>query len=561
MSGGQGGADKRTSLPFSRDDSHTSTKRLDHLFKRVNRPTLGPALGAQAAFSAHPSVSSIRSLDHPHDVNMLSPYRLALLCVGVLAMSPNRASGAPSPASAAKEAPDVAADTEDWLEAMVRGSKNMVGVTGFIVAGTSVQHIQAGDATLPKAYDRVSKKVANLPRKAATINTPFMLASTSKTVTWTALTMLLDRGAFRLDDPIDGALDFSVRNPAHPGRAITYRHLYAHTSGLKDDFKGYLYGKQCPANQPYPRSLSSTLAAYVAAKSNWYKHAPGSKHHYSNMATALAALLVERLSGVGFGEYTRRFIFSPLGMLSTGWHRPSNAANTYVVRRRGGTQYDTRVGGYCYPDWPSGQLYSTAVDMAKFASAMLAGGRYRPLAGGTVACLYSEAAGKLAFSRTSPNTGDGDSALGWFVGKPYYAGGAGHDGSEEGVSADLFIKTSSGVAVGWMANGELSTREYKTLLAKLVTAAETIGRAEQLPSAPAGCKATVPLAPGGGSTTSSKTTLAPSSSPVTACADSTTWHHPRNKKRTCAWVGSRRWKRRCQLKGAKQACPKTCRLC
>jgi len=289
---------------------------------------------------------------------------------------------------------------------------------------------------------------------------------------------------------------------------------------------------------------------------------PGSKYHYSNMGTALAALLVERLSGVSFEEYTRRFIFAPLGMHRTSWVRPRNAADTYIYRVRGdrssGTKYDTRVGGYCYPDWPSGQLYSTAGDMAVFAAAMLAGGQFRQEDGMGVSCLYSAATGKLAFTPASPKTGDGDSALGWFVGKPYYIGGAGHDGSEEGVAADLYIKLTAGVAVGWLANGELSNKEYETLTGRLMQAAEAIGAATGAPKAPAGCKAKVlPLA--GTTTTATTNPISLGTSPP-PCTDNASWHQGRWTKRTCIWV-SKNKKRRCRLTGAKNACPITCQSC
>ena len=118
--------------------------------------------------------------------------------------------------------------------------------------------------------------------------------------------------------------------------------------------------------------------------------------------------------------------------------------------------------------------------------------------------------GKLVFLKSSPTTGDGDSALGWFVGPPYYSGGAGHDGSETGVSAgslivynllnlliillirffiptslylgfhsclrlDFLIHLSNNIAIGYWANGELTDAQYKSMYDRLLKSATAIG--------------------------------------------------------------------------------------
>lgn len=147
----------------------------------------------------------------------------------------------------ARTASEVVTDLSGWLANTISSSRNTVGVAGFIVAGDTIHTIAAGYATISRAYDRVAKRVTTAtPVPVSGTETPFMLASTSKTVTWTALTMLLDAGAFALDGAVEATLGFPVRNPAHPGTLVTYRSLYTHTSGIKDDFQGYLYGKSCP---------------------------------------------------------------------------------------------------------------------------------------------------------------------------------------------------------------------------------------------------------------------------------------------------------------------------
>lgn len=415
--------------------------------------------------------------------------------------------GSPVTAGTPDTAPALNKEAElaDWLDGLVQRSKRIVGVTGFVVAGAGpAVTAVAGAARLTRAWDKTSKAVVKtaveLPVGPAT---RFMLASTSKTVVWTALTMLLDAGKFGLDDAIDRALpaDFpgGGRNPKYPSVPVTYRHLYTHTSGIIDRWDGYRYGAGCPTDRPYPSTLKSAVGAVVGKSKNWHQNKPGAKFRYSNYATALAALLVERHSGLDFTVFSIRHIFEPLGMASTSWVRPgAEIAEMYKTKSRAahGTEHDTWAGGYCFADWPSGQLYSTATDLAKFAEAMLGYGR---VPGRPGVCLYSEAFGRLAFEPAA-STGDGDSALGWFAGGSGYPGGVGHDGAESGVAADIFIKTKSGVAVGWAANGELSDSEYTELTAGLIARAEQIGSRPAATNAAGGesCAAVLSLDADGG---------------------------------------------------------------
>eukprot|EP00559_Dactyliosolen_fragilissimus_P007972 CAMPEP_0184869580 /NCGR_PEP_ID=MMETSP0580-20130426/34607_1 /TAXON_ID=1118495 /ORGANISM="Dactyliosolen fragilissimus" /LENGTH=221 /DNA_ID=CAMNT_0027371155 /DNA_START=62 /DNA_END=724 /DNA_ORIENTATION=+ len=179
-------------------------------------------------------------------------------------------------------------------------------------------------------------------------------------------------------------------------------------------------------------------------------------------------------------------------MTSTKWSRPSDgsASELYTLFQKKGYKYKTNPGAYCYPDYPSGQLWSTSTDLAKFALAMLKRGKLESATSNGDDCLYSEETGALVFQKSSPSTGDGDSALGWFVGKPYYTGGAGHDGSETGISSDIFIDLNSNVAIGYWANGELSDSQYMLLYNKFLKSAKKIGSInnEYLPNKPKDCQ-------------------------------------------------------------------------
>lgn len=117
---------------------------------------------------------------------------------------------------------------------------------------------------------------------------------------------------------------------------------------------------------------------------------------------------------MSFTKFTRKYIFEPLEMGSTQYTRPSDgtAAELYETTKKSGYEYETHPGAYCFPDWPSGQLWTTAEDLAKFSKAMLKRGRLESKTKDGADCLYSEVTGmyKLFYveefvgKRESPST-------------------------------------------------------------------------------------------------------------------------------------------------------------
>jgi len=241
-------------------------------------------------------------------------------------------------------------------------------------------------------------------------------------------------------------------------------------------------------------------------------------------------------------KFIKNYIFDPLNMRSSQFNRPNDASAAELYTYFKGTPpYDVAGGGYCFPDWPSGQLWTTASDLGKFSQVMLNHGAINE----DNKCLYSKETGKKVLEeKISPTTGDGDSGYGWFIGDPYYSGGAGHDGSETGVSSELYLHLTSGVAIGWLGNGELKDNEFKILTQKLLSEAISMG--------------SIPSPPFSGEC--DKTWIRSS-----ACTDDSSFKF--NGKRNCQWVGKslRNLKRYCnkQIDGKfiRDWCPLTCTNC
>jgi len=222
----------------------------------------------------------------------------------------------------------------------------------------------------------------------------FRIYSMTKPVTGVALMILFEEGGWRLDDPItdhlpeladmrvfagvDAAGDMITEDLSRPP---TMRELMSHTAGF-----GYGLFDIHPVEREYRRShvlQASSLDDLVQRVARIpLMFQPGSEWFYS-VATDLQGVIVERLSGMGFGAFLQDRIFGPLGMVDTGFQtRPDNAhrlAAIYVDDGRGGLKPATEAFDMPINDFTrsprfeggGGGLVSTAADYARFCQMIL----------------------------------------------------------------------------------------------------------------------------------------------------------------------------------------------
>ena len=192
-----------------------------------------------------------------------------------------------------------------------------------------------------------------------TTETIFEPGSVAKQFTATATILLALDGKLALDDDVRKYL------PEVPdyGTPITIRHLLNHTSGLRD------WGVVA-AMSGWPRTTRVHTHKHVldiVAHQQALNYPPGEHYSYTNTGYNLQAILVERVSGVSFAEFTRTRIFEPLGMAHTEWRDDftrivENRAIAYSARRGGGYRMDMpfeNVHG-------NGGLLTTVGDLLRF---------------------------------------------------------------------------------------------------------------------------------------------------------------------------------------------------
>jgi CubicO group peptidase (beta-lactamase class C family) len=300
----------------------------------------------------------------------------------------------------------------------------------------------------------------------------FHIASISKTITATAVMQLRDRGLLELDEDVNQFLPFSVRNPQHSDKPITFRQLLTHTASVNDSDAIYsIYAVGDPTI-----SLEKVITQYFTTKGslwsrkNYCKHAPGAKKHYCNAGFALLGYLIEVISKKDLEDYLQQNVFAPLEMHESSFYiaklsrerhaLPYTYASRAMRRLVPGdgdgnllpegisprTGYNEHAL-YSYPTLADGMVRTSVMQLANFMIAMMAGGRFgkaQLLDAGTV-------------DEMLPQSGQG---LGWFKTGDYW----GHDGGDPGCATLMLLDLKSKTGLVMFANAHVELKQVKTLL-------------------------------------------------------------------------------------------------
>lgn len=164
-------------------------------------------------------------------------------------------------------------------------------------------------------------------KEPITANSPFHIASVSKTFTATVILHLMEQGKIQLDDPVEKYL---INFPyAH----ITIKNLLTHRSGLPK-YDHFMDGTR---SEPYyvknkrgktikklritkvPIDIAGLpnneeLLQYMIRSHPAIESAPNRRYNYCNTNYAMLALIVEKITKTSFPDYMKDSVFTPLGM-------------------------------------------------------------------------------------------------------------------------------------------------------------------------------------------------------------------------------------------------------
>ncbi|WP_052723708.1 serine hydrolase domain-containing protein [Paenibacillus wulumuqiensis] len=281
---------------------------------------------------------------------------------------------------------------------------------------------------------------------AVTSTTPFVIGSTSKAITATAVMQLVDSNQIKLNDPVQRYLPWFRLADEQASQQITIADLLHQTSGLTqyDGIAALTEGKG--TIEQHVRSLQDV---HTAA-------APGSTFQYSNLNYNILGAVIEAASGQSYEDYIRTHVFEPLEM-----------KHSYPSAVEAGQAGETFQGyqpvfGWMLPTKqldhsgtvPSGYVLSSAEDMAHFLIAQMNQGYYNNK-------QLLSASGMAAMQKPAADMGGGSQyAMGWVTDGPVLS----HNGATENSYSKMMIRDDYGVVVLTNSLDYLDSGSYEGII-------------------------------------------------------------------------------------------------
>ncbi len=228
--------------------------------------------------------------------------------------------------------------------------------------GVAVALVQGREIMWARGYGEADPQ----KKTPMTADVVLRVGSVSKLFTDMAVMQLVEQGELDLDAPVTRYLpDFTPTNPF--GTPITLRMLMAHRSGLVREPPTGSYFDPAPVGlADLVRSLNATTLVYQ----------PGTRTKYSNAGIAVVGRVLEKTQGEPFAALLSRRVLRPLGLARSTFtpppalrrHLASAVMWTYEGRVFPAPRFELGIA-------PAGGLYSTVRDLARFVTALFAGGR------------------------------------------------------------------------------------------------------------------------------------------------------------------------------------------
>lgn len=221
------------------------------------------------------------------------PVLAAVVLALVVPLAGRGSSGAPPPADLASTAKEIDRLFARW------NTTDLPGCT----LGVS----RDGEQIVSRAYGMadLEHSLANRP------DTIIEAGSVSKQFTAAAVLLLAQEGKLSLDDSVR---KFIPELPDY-GKPITVRELLTHTSGLRD----WSFVEDVAGWPRTTRVYTHDHVVDIVSRQKALNYPPGTDFSYTNTGYNLAAILVSRVTGKSFADYTREALFEPLGMTRTSW--------------------------------------------------------------------------------------------------------------------------------------------------------------------------------------------------------------------------------------------------
>jgi CubicO group peptidase (beta-lactamase class C family) len=190
----------------------------------------------------------------------------------------------------------------------------------------------------------------------------FRIGSITKTFTAALAVQLASEHVVSLDVPITRYVPELQLQAPHDPRRISLRMLLSHTSGIPEYTEF-----ECSTEE-------GALAAWFADHPNltlWTP--PGRLFSYSNLGYSLAGLVLERAAGAPYAQLVEELVLEPLGLDAMTYDVAEANAGNHASGFSPEFELDPTTMA-CALCEPPGFLWSSARDLARFASTLLRGG-------------------------------------------------------------------------------------------------------------------------------------------------------------------------------------------
>ena len=197
-----------------------------------------------------------------------------------------------------------------------------------------------------------------------TATTRFRIASLTKQFTGACVLLLQERGLLSVTDPVSKYI--SDLPPAW--QQITLHQLLTHTSGVPN------YAEMPQVEATLNRTGASPRQLAMLAATEPLDFQPGTRLKYTNTGYLLLGMVIEKVSGLQYGDFLKRNIFVPLGMTDSGYDDQSvilpQRASGYMLR--GKTVVNADFIDMSIP-YAAGSIYSTIEDMLRWSEGLANG--------------------------------------------------------------------------------------------------------------------------------------------------------------------------------------------
>ncbi len=295
--------------------------------------------------------------------------RFTMRCAAALGAACTLISALTFPAGAAADDLLPSGKKVSQLEMMLdaRAEEATTDTDGSAISGSYSLLIFRGDETVLRQTTGDIDHANHIPADSDTV---YEWGSISKTMVWVSAMQLWEQGRLDLEADIRGYLPAGFLRHLQYDDPITMLDLMNHTGGWCEST--YSFGTR---NAAKIRPLGQCLQEGEPAQ----MFRPGTVSTYSNWGAALAAYVLECVSGEDFCEYVHRHIFEPLGMEHTAI-APDHSDNEWVRAQRekvncyrSGMINSNALGKSLdfLEAYPAGAATGTIDDLARYARAFV----------------------------------------------------------------------------------------------------------------------------------------------------------------------------------------------